>query len=97
MNSLDGMFAFICLDTSLSKIFVARDRFGEKPLYYYEDNGEIFFASETRILQNLVSDKLQIDLNSIYRFIKFEILNFPINFRLSSVFIFKFESLEYEE
>ena len=36
INQLDGMFAFLILDTKLKKIFAGRDRVGEKPFYYLQ-------------------------------------------------------------
>ena len=45
-SRLVGMFAFAIADTQKRELFLARDRFGEKPLLYVEGNGEIVFASE---------------------------------------------------
>src|SRR5262249_34847893 len=43
---LDGMFAFALWDTRTRTLMVARDRFGEKPLFYSERSGGVVFASE---------------------------------------------------
>lgn len=45
---LEGMFAFALYDIEKDEVFIARDRFGEKPLYYYSDNESLFFASELK-------------------------------------------------
>jgi asparagine synthase (glutamine-hydrolysing) len=50
LDRLRGMFAFAIWDSRLNKIFLARDRLGIKPLYYYHDNGHFLFASEVRAL-----------------------------------------------
>ncbi len=50
---LQGMFAFAIYDLVQSKVFLARDRAGEKPLFYNISKGELRFASE---LKALISD-----------------------------------------
>ena len=47
-KELEGMFSFIFLDKKEKKIIFCSDRFGIKPLYYYEDNKEIIFSSEKK-------------------------------------------------
>ena len=47
---LNGMFAFAIYDVARRRMFLARDRFGEKPLYYYERTGFFAFASELSAL-----------------------------------------------
>jgi asparagine synthase (glutamine-hydrolysing) len=47
---LDGMFAFAIWDELKQELFCARDRFGEKPFYYYLDNNYFVFASEMKAL-----------------------------------------------
>ncbi len=51
LNDLNGMFAFAIWDNNQKRLFIARDRFGEKPLYYYLQNSKrIAFASELKAL-----------------------------------------------
>jgi asparagine synthase (glutamine-hydrolysing) len=52
-EKLLGMFAFAIADRRKHELFVARDRFGEKPLVYYEDLQGIAFASELKVLAAL--------------------------------------------
>ncbi|MBK7666201.1 MAG: asparagine synthase (glutamine-hydrolyzing) [Sphingobacteriaceae bacterium] len=48
LNDLDGMFSFSIWDSKEQTLFCARDRFGEKPFYYYKDENEFVFASEIK-------------------------------------------------
>ena len=50
LQQFDGMFAFAIWDEKEEKLFAARDRFGEKPFYYYEDEENFIFASEMKAL-----------------------------------------------
>lgn len=52
LKRLRGMFAFALLDNSTeeTRLFLAKDRFGIKPLYYYRDRESVLFASEVRAL-----------------------------------------------
>ena len=47
---LNGMFAFAVFDAKQGRLFLARDRFGEKPLYYHASRGLFAFASELSAL-----------------------------------------------
>ena len=48
LDHLDGMFSFVIYDKLRNEVFLARDRFGIKPLYYYESKNYIFFSSEIK-------------------------------------------------
>jgi asparagine synthase (glutamine-hydrolysing) len=51
VNHLRGMFAFAIWDQKQRQLFIARDRFGVKPLYYVQTgDGSIYFASELKAL-----------------------------------------------
>ena len=47
---LNGQFAFAIYDRRRESLFMARDRFGVRPLFYAERNGDLFFASEMKAL-----------------------------------------------
>src|SRR5262249_45970199 len=50
VDHLNGMFAFGIWDKRTRKLFVARDRFGVKPLYWYHDGSHFIFASEIKAI-----------------------------------------------
>lgn len=51
LNVLDGVFAFVLYDTTNEQLYVARDPFGVRPLYFYTDVCEFGFASELKCLE----------------------------------------------
>lgn len=68
LKRLDGMFAFAIYDSKAQKLFLARDRAGEKPLYYNVSNDSISFASELKPLLNRIGVERNVNpaaLNSI--------------------------------
>lgn len=67
LDYLDGMFAFAIYDKKEDKIFLARDRSGQKPLYYSNQNGLFIFSSEIGpiLSSNLIKKKINIlELNN---------------------------------
>ncbi|MBK9660510.1 MAG: asparagine synthase (glutamine-hydrolyzing) [Chitinophagaceae bacterium] len=52
LQDFDGMFTIAIFDRSKNEIFIARDRAGKKPLYYYTKGGTFVFASELNALRN---------------------------------------------
>jgi|688.fasta_scaffold10769_5 asparagine synthase (glutamine-hydrolysing) len=50
LSMLEGMFAFCIYDQESKSFFLARDKFGEKPLYYFRDNQKVIFSSEIKSL-----------------------------------------------
>jgi asparagine synthase (glutamine-hydrolysing) len=54
VNELDGMFAIAIWDFRRRKIIAARDRFGKKPLFFFQKNGEFLFASELKSIRELI-------------------------------------------
>ena len=50
LNKFNGMWAFVLLDCLHQRVFLARDRFGVKPLYYHQAPGVFVFASEPKAI-----------------------------------------------
>src|SRR5260221_295856 len=50
LQYFDVMFAFAIWDEKEKQLFLARDRFGEKPLFFYQDDEQFLFASELKAL-----------------------------------------------
>lgn len=53
LAQLNGMFAFAALDCRAGQLYLARDPFGIKPLYYAREGRSLIFASEVRVLRLL--------------------------------------------
>jgi asparagine synthase (glutamine-hydrolysing) len=68
LGYLEGMFAFAIYDNAKKKLFIARDRAGKKPLYFYNDAEKIVFASELNCLKALLP--LQIENNNFYTYLR---------------------------
>tara|TARA_Y100000741_G_scaffold360985_1_gene344195 strand:- start:786 stop:2615 length:1830 start_codon:yes stop_codon:yes gene_type:complete len=69
VNKFNGMWSFAIWDKRKKKLFISRDRFGEKPLYYYSNSDGIFFGSEIKFIFSLYEKKLPINYNHIYRYL----------------------------
>ncbi|MGH2564322.1 MAG: asparagine synthase (glutamine-hydrolyzing), partial [Ginsengibacter sp.] len=74
VNLLNGMFAFIIFDKAKNMLFIARDHFGIKPLYWYQDNNNIIFGSEIKAL--LVHPEITAEPNyeHLYEYMTFQFI-----------------------
>lgn len=62
LERFEGMFAFAIWDENTCTLTLARDRFGEKPLVYFESHEQFFFASEPGALETLIGrSRLEVD------------------------------------
>ena len=62
---LNGIFAFAVWNERTKRLFMARDRMGVKPFFYYLKGGRIVFASEIKSLFEHPDIKPAIDLQGI--------------------------------
>ena len=67
LSELDGMFAFCIYDSSSRTLFLARDRMGEKPLYYYHKGNHFAFSSELNTLASMLP--LEVRENGLREFL----------------------------
>jgi asparagine synthase (glutamine-hydrolysing) len=77
LQYLDGMFAFAIWDAKQRKLFLARDRFGKKPLYYYLTRNSILFASELKALLQSPQVPRDIDLKSLDEYLTYHYVPAP--------------------
>jgi asparagine synthase (glutamine-hydrolysing) len=62
---LDGMYGFSIYDKTINKLFIARDFFGEKPLYYTHTAKEFIWASELKSIINTIDFTPEISKNGL--------------------------------
>ena len=67
LNNIDGFFAFVFYDFTTKKIIVARDRLGQKPLFYAKSGEALYFSSEQKVLKKLINAK--VDFNYVLEII----------------------------
>lgn len=80
LPKLNGMFAFAVWDESDGSLFLARDRMGQKPLYYATapNNAAVAFASELTALQNLPWPNRQIDQAALTHYLSWGYIPAPL-------------------
>ena len=61
----EGMWAFVIFDIKNNKIFCSRDRFGEKPFFYFFQNGSFYFGSEPKFIFSLMNKRMKPNLHKI--------------------------------
>lgn len=74
---LKGMFAFAIWDKSDNILFIARDRFGIKPLYFYSDNNNFIFSSEIKPILKILKHKPDVDIYALHQFLKYRYVPAP--------------------
>ena len=71
VHALEGMFALAIWDERRSRLLLARDRFGEKPLFLHDHGGELTFASELTALLEVTPQLRELDPAAIDAFFVF--------------------------
>lgn len=69
-NRLEGMFAAAIVDQDKHRLVLARDKMGEKPLYYYRTGKTLVFASEMKVILSGVSNGWSINQDSLSEYLK---------------------------
>lgn len=68
LERLNGMFAFAVYDIEQDRLVAVRDRFGEKPLYYFETEHALYLASELKALLAAGAVEKRIELSALYSY-----------------------------
>ena len=79
VDYLNGMYAFGLWDTRKKKLLIARDRFGEKPMYYGIFEGKLIYASEPKALLAHPAVKAELDLDALRHYISFDYIPAPMS------------------
>lgn len=77
VDRLDGQFAFALWDAPRRRLLAARDRAGEKPLYYFEGPQDIVFASEIKSLLARADVPRRLDPQGLDTFLTYEFIIAP--------------------
>src|ERR1051325_2562316 len=76
---LNGMFAFALWDDRRRRLFIARDRFGEKPLYWGIFDRTLLFASEPKVLLAHPAVRPDLNLDALRQYLSFDYVPAPLS------------------
>ncbi len=79
VRELNGMFAFALWDAKRRRLLVARDRFGEKPLYWGVFDNTLLFASEPKVLLAHPAVKPTLNLQALRQYLSFDYVPAPLS------------------
>ncbi|MEP6945740.1 MAG: asparagine synthase (glutamine-hydrolyzing) [Acidobacteriota bacterium] len=79
VEKLNGMFAFALWDRNIDRLFMARDRFGEKPLYYGIFGGKLIFGSELKALLVHPAVEKRLSLHALRQYLTFDYIPAPFS------------------
>ena len=77
LDKFNGMFAFSFYDKEKKELYLARDRMGVKPLYYYHSINDFMFASELKAFARHPSFKKNIEQKALVQFLQFGYIPSP--------------------
>ncbi len=72
LNKFKGVYAFAILNTKTNELFIARDKFGTKPLYYTTVGKQFIFASEIKALLKHPSVKREVSYPALHEYFSFQ-------------------------
>lgn len=79
LKFFNGMYAFAIWDSKTEKLFLARDRFGKKPLYYAVFDNQFIFGSELKAVLKHPSVKREIDPVALSKYFAYEYIPSPFS------------------
>ncbi len=79
VSEVNGMFAFALWDAKSRRLLIARDRFGEKPLYWGVFDNTLLFASEPKVLLAHPAVKPALNLQALRQYLSFDYVPAPLS------------------
>src|ERR1043166_6588693 len=79
VDHINGMFSFALWDERKHRLFIARDRFGEKPLYWGVFDNTLLFASEPKVLLAHPAVKPNLNLDALRHYLSFDYVPAPLS------------------
>jgi len=79
LSRLRGMYTIAIWDKQDRELFIARDRLGVKPLYYFHDEKQFIFASEIRAILTIGKTNRRIDQTAIAEYFRYQSVGFPFS------------------
>ncbi|HDS09541.1 MAG TPA: asparagine synthase (glutamine-hydrolyzing) [Firmicutes bacterium] len=79
INYLRGMFSLALWDSKEEKLILARDRMGQKPLFYLLGHGKIIFSSELKAILTLPEISREIDTDSLLLYLSLQYVPAPLS------------------
>ncbi len=80
LNECNGMYAFAYFDSEKKELFIARDRLGIKPLYYYANDEVVVFSSEIKGILNSGLVKAEFNYDAIDEYLGYRYIREPYTF-----------------
>ena len=79
LKYLRGMFTIAIWDKEEESLFIARDRLGVKPLYYFQDAENFVFASEVRAVLTMFRGERKLNRTAIAEYFRYQSIGFPFS------------------
>ncbi|MEQ1643020.1 MAG: asparagine synthase (glutamine-hydrolyzing) [Pyrinomonadaceae bacterium] len=77
VDHINGMFAISLWDTAKKKLILARDRFGEKPIYYGVFDGKLLYASEPKAILAHPAVEAELNLDALRHYLSYDYVPAP--------------------
>lgn len=77
LRSFNGMFAFAIWDSQKKELFIARDRLGIKPLYYFISNEEFIFSSSLRSILSTGKVQRKLSADTLVDYLRYQTVHGP--------------------
>jgi asparagine synthase (glutamine-hydrolysing) len=91
LKKIEGMWALSILNNITGEMYLSRDKFGEKPLFYHKDKNNFYFGSQIEYIKILINKNITINNDKLLRFIS---CGYKSIFKKNDTYFNKIKSLE---